>query len=490
MVVIVVLDDRRGLVRPMALSEAGMTDTIVVTELSKWFGLKVAVSELTIGFQAGRHRAPGPKRGRQDHPAAGAHRAAARRRRGRCRSWARTRGPTPRSIGRIALVPEDESVYDRLTGRQFVDSGGTPGEGRQRSRPGRAAIEDGWPERRRGSGSRRILQGDEATSQGGPGPGLRPRGAAARRAAQRRRPGAARPSHRSLPQARRRREDGDRFVPRPRRSGADDRSGGGHGRWAPGSSRGRWNDPRRDDRQAAAGLRRGERPRRLAGLLIVDPGVVGVSLDGNTVHVEASDAGDLARQAARSSRSRPASGSAVSSRSTSHWNRCSAIWSRVVDDSGAPPLPATHAPGPGHRPDRPGLGARASSTGWSASTLSRDELTELYTDILATVGYTYVVAALILTAATLREEKDSGTLPYIYLRPISRFWFAAQSIIAGAGRGAGDRGLRLAGHGPRLTRGGERDRPHDARPLSVRGGRDRIRRGLRPARLPRAPRRC
>ena len=61
-----------------------------------------------------------------------------------------------------------------------------------------------------------------------------------------------------------------------------------------------------------------------------------------------------------------------------------------------------------------------------------DELTPLYTDILATVGYTYVVAALILTAATLREEKDAGTLPYIYLRPLSRFSFAAQSIIAGA----------------------------------------------------------
>ncbi|MEX1125085.1 MAG: hypothetical protein WEE53_05415 [Acidimicrobiia bacterium] len=61
-----------------------------------------------------------------------------------------------------------------------------------------------------------------------------------------------------------------------------------------------------------------------------------------------------------------------------------------------------------------------------------DELTELYTDIIPSVGYTFVVAALILTAATLREEKDGGTLPYIYMRPISRPWFAAQSIIGGA----------------------------------------------------------
>jgi ABC-2 type transport system permease protein len=59
-------------------------------------------------------------------------------------------------------------------------------------------------------------------------------------------------------------------------------------------------------------------------------------------------------------------------------------------------------------------------------------LTELYTEIVASVGYTFVVAALILTAATLREEKDGGTLPYIYMRPISRPGFAAQSIIAGS----------------------------------------------------------
>jgi ABC-2 type transport system permease protein len=59
-------------------------------------------------------------------------------------------------------------------------------------------------------------------------------------------------------------------------------------------------------------------------------------------------------------------------------------------------------------------------------------LTELYTEILSSVGYTFVVAALILTAATLREEKDGGTLPYIYMRPISRPWFAAQSILAGS----------------------------------------------------------
>ncbi|HLE95034.1 MAG TPA: ABC transporter permease [Acidimicrobiia bacterium] len=60
------------------------------------------------------------------------------------------------------------------------------------------------------------------------------------------------------------------------------------------------------------------------------------------------------------------------------------------------------------------------------------EAAGLYSEIVSAVGYTFVIAALILTAATLREEKDAGTLPYIYMRPISRPWFAAQSIIAGS----------------------------------------------------------
>ena len=50
--------DRRAggsglVVRPLSLPEAGVTDTIVVENLSKWFGLKVAVSELSIGFRPG-----------------------------------------------------------------------------------------------------------------------------------------------------------------------------------------------------------------------------------------------------------------------------------------------------------------------------------------------------------------------------------------------------------------------------------------------------
>lgn len=58
-------------------------------------------------------------------------------------------------------------------------------------------------------------------------------------------------------------------------------------------------------------------------------------------------------------------------------------------------------------------------------------LTELYTDILSSAGYTYAIAAVILTTATLRDERDSGTLPYIYMRPMSRLTMAMQSILAG-----------------------------------------------------------
>lgn len=57
----------------------------------------------------------------------------------------------------------------------------------------------------------------------------------------------------------------------------------------------------------------------------------------------------------------------------------------------------------------------------------------LYSDIISTVGFSYAIAVLILTVATLREERDAGTLPYIYMRPIARSAMAASSIAAGIG---------------------------------------------------------
>lgn len=60
------------------------------------------------------------------------------------------------------------------------------------------------------------------------------------------------------------------------------------------------------------------------------------------------------------------------------------------------------------------------------------ELPELYTDIVASVGYSFAIAALILASATLREERDCGTLPYIYMRPMPRIVLAVSAMVAGA----------------------------------------------------------
>ena len=58
------------------------------------------------------------------------------------------------------------------------------------------------------------------------------------------------------------------------------------------------------------------------------------------------------------------------------------------------------------------------------------QLAGLYSDIIAIAGYSFAIAALILTVATLREERDAGTLPYIYMRPMSRMSLAISSMLA------------------------------------------------------------
>lgn len=96
-----------------------MTDTIVVTDLSKWFGLKVAVSEVTIGFRPGVTGLLGPNGAGKTtllRVMAGLQRPS--------QGMVRVLGADPRQdteiYRKISLVPEDESVYERLTGRQFV----------------------------------------------------------------------------------------------------------------------------------------------------------------------------------------------------------------------------------------------------------------------------------------------------------------------------------------------------------------------------------
>lgn len=69
---------------------------------------------------------------------------------------------------------------------------------------------------------------------------------------------------------------------------------------------------------------------------------------------------------------------------------------------------------------------------WLAAFDTSDAEKEVfYADILATAGFSFAIAVLILTVATLREERDEGTLPYIYMRPIGRLPLAVSSISAG-----------------------------------------------------------
>lgn len=71
----------------------------------------------------------------------------------------------------------------------------------------------------------------------------------------------------------------------------------------------------------------------------------------------------------------------------------------------------------------------------SAFDANEFELEALYSDIISTVGFSFAIAALILTVATLREERDNGTLPYIYMRPVSRTSLALSSMGAGIAAG-------------------------------------------------------
>ncbi|MGD2042220.1 MAG: ABC transporter ATP-binding protein [Acidimicrobiia bacterium] len=97
-----------------------MTDTIVVKELSKWFGPKVAVSEVTIGFGPGITGLLGPNGAGKTtlmRVVAGLQKPS--------QGSVTVLGEDPRArpdvYEKIVLVPEDEAIYERLTARQFVE---------------------------------------------------------------------------------------------------------------------------------------------------------------------------------------------------------------------------------------------------------------------------------------------------------------------------------------------------------------------------------
>lgn len=97
-----------------------MTNTIEVRELSKWFGPKVAVSEVSIGLGPGVTGLLGPN---------GAGKTTLMRviagLQVPSQGSVSVLGKDPRQDSSVyrtmTLVPEDEAVYEHLTGRQFVE---------------------------------------------------------------------------------------------------------------------------------------------------------------------------------------------------------------------------------------------------------------------------------------------------------------------------------------------------------------------------------
>jgi ABC-2 type transport system ATP-binding protein len=97
-----------------------VTDTVEIHEVSKWFGPKVAVSEVTIGFGPGVTGLLGPN---------GAGKTTLMRLvaglQVPSQGTVRVLGRDPRADSSVyksmTLVPEDEAVYEHLTGRQFVE---------------------------------------------------------------------------------------------------------------------------------------------------------------------------------------------------------------------------------------------------------------------------------------------------------------------------------------------------------------------------------
>lgn len=96
-----------------------MSDTIVVSEVSKWFGAKVAVSEVTISFSPGITGLLGPNGAGKTtlmRVMAGLQRPS----QGSVEVLGQDPRQSPGVYRYIALVPEDDAVYEHLTAREFV----------------------------------------------------------------------------------------------------------------------------------------------------------------------------------------------------------------------------------------------------------------------------------------------------------------------------------------------------------------------------------
>jgi ABC-2 type transport system ATP-binding protein len=108
------------MVRVSAISETGVTATVEARGLSKWFGQKVAVSEVEVAFEPGITGLLGPNGAGKTtllRLFTGLQRPS--------QGTVQILGVDPRSdqriYRRVAMVPEDEAVYANLTARQFVE---------------------------------------------------------------------------------------------------------------------------------------------------------------------------------------------------------------------------------------------------------------------------------------------------------------------------------------------------------------------------------
>jgi ABC-2 type transport system ATP-binding protein len=96
-----------------------MTDTVILNDVSKWFGLKVAVSEVSIGFGPGITGLLGPNGAGKTtlmRLVTGLQRPS--------QGTVQVLGVDPRAdtevYRRMSMVPEEESVYHGLDAREFV----------------------------------------------------------------------------------------------------------------------------------------------------------------------------------------------------------------------------------------------------------------------------------------------------------------------------------------------------------------------------------
>ena len=226
--------------------------------MSVWFGPKVALSELSCSFGPGVTGPARAERRRQDDADAGDHRDDRRQPGPGARRRPRPAPRPPRPRRAWPSSPRTRPCPAGLTARQFVRYTADLHGIADRGAPDAALATVGHARRRRPA-RRRLQQGHAPAHQDRLGARVRSAGAGARRAAQRRRPGAAGQPDQPVPPARRRRAHGDRQLARAQRGRAAGRAGD---RARPRTARRRRRppgDPRRHGRPPAPRARAGRR---------------------------------------------------------------------------------------------------------------------------------------------------------------------------------------------------------------------------------------